>query len=262
MSRQHLSHADQTFVGKARSPGYEGGKHGIELTHVYWYDLGAPAATDADALIKAATSTELPDTETVTYTAASNTNSSPADGVISDSSESITTQDGTTVTVWTLDVPRNVVSTVTHASSVVAMTIVVTGYDQYFAKMSETLTVAATGTSQVDAGKKAFKYIESIAITAAADAEANTLNFGTGDVFGLPFAVGALNKVILFANNGVEDAAAFVAADTNTATATTGDVRGTVDPTTAADATATFAVWMVVDRTSDQNAFGVTQFAG
>jgi hypothetical protein len=170
--------------------------------------------------------------------------------------------DGADRTVYVLDVPRNVTIAVTHDTSIVALTVVFSGYDQYGVPMSESLAVTATGTSKTAAGKKAFKYISSIAITAAADATTDTLNCGWGDVLGLPYKLPALSD--FFTNgtyfNEVLEATAptVVAGDTTTATTTTGDVRGTVDTNSAMDGSAV-SVWYKTDPTSEVTLFGITQ---
>ena len=151
----------------------------------------------------------------------------------------IATFDG--VSCWKLDVPRNITSTVTHGSSVVAMTIDVHGYDEYGDAMSETITVAATGTSQADAGLKAFKYVKQIDLIAAGNAEANTVNVGFGDVLGLPFFLPDVGYVLAELEDGAAPTAGTVVAGATAApTATTGDVRGTYDPNSAADGAAKF----------------------
>jgi len=225
---------------------------GVSIGAVAMIDLGAPDVLDADFLVKAATSTELPDTETVTYTPDTD-GTTPTDGaapVVVRSS----------VNYWELDVARNLVSTVTHGSSVVAMTIKIIGQDVFGATMSETLTVAATGTSQVDATLKAFKWVRSIAITAAADAEANTLNFGTGDVLGLPIRLPDLGYVLKEMEDGAAPTAGTVVAGVDTvATATTGDVRGTYDPNSATDGALAFKLLVWGADPTDK---GVAQFAG
>jgi hypothetical protein len=215
-------------------------------------ELGTPDVLDADFLIKAATSTELPDTETVTYTPDTD-GTTPTDGV-----GPVVVRSG--VNYWELDVPRNLISTVTHGSSVVAMTIKIIGQDIYGATMSQTLTVAATGTSQVDVTTKAFKWVRSIAITAVADAEANTLNFGTGDVLGLPIRLPGSGHVLREMEDGAAPTAgAFVAAVDSAATATSGDVRGTYDANSACDGDLNFKLMVWGADPVDK---GVAQFAG
>lgn len=223
------------------------GRRGLIIPDIAVVEFGAVETLDADALIDAATSTELPDTETVTYTFPGS--ASPVDGAASDG---------------VLDVPRNITAAASHGSSVVAMTIVVTGKDEYGNTMVEQLSIAATGTSQTAAGKKAFKSVTSIAITAAADAEANTLDVGFGDVLGLPFRVDGKGQIICTSADGsVEDATIVVADTTDPATATDGDVRGTVDFTTASDGTVEFTALMIRKQTSDaESMFGVAQYAG
>lgn len=250
-TKQHLGHADEAYIGAAY---YEAafallGRKGQPVNPTVRVDLGAPITLDADGLIKAATSTELPDTETVTYTFPDDGGTSPVDGA---------NQTGI------LDVPRNITVATTHGSSVVAMTIVVTGTDYYGDIISETIAVAATGTSQSDAGAKAFKTVTSIAITAAADAEANTVNIGWGDVLGLPYRADNGTVFAFFADNTEELASAtVVVADTNTATGTTGDVRGTITPNTACDGSVNYYALMIPAANNTKEAlFGVDNYAG
>jgi hypothetical protein len=245
MPKYHLTHADRLFWGGGHHPGIfnDLGRKGMEITPIVKIDLGAPLTLDTNGLIVAATSTELPDTETVTYTFPA-TSSSP--------------QDGANLT-GIMDVPRNITSVTTHGSSIVAMTILVTGTDTYGEAMSELITVAATGTSEIDDGIKAFKTVTSIAITAAADAEANTLNMGFGDVLGLPYKLeGEYDVLAQYADTTEEKlASVWVAAvATDPATTTTGDVRGTVNPDTACDGSVNYYVWMKVDDVSTKTGLG------
>jgi len=250
MSKQHMGHADETYIGAAQyGPAHARyGRKGQLVSMVARYVLGAPLTLDADGLIKAATSTELPDTETVTYDLDS-IGTSPADGAS---------------TTWILDVPRNVTVTTTHDSSVVAMTVTVTGTDEYGETLVELVTVAATGTSQADATVKAFKTVTSLAITAAADAEANTCNIGWGNALGLPIRMDAGTCIAFFADNTEElTEATSVVAVTSTATSTTGDVRGTITPNTACNGTVNFVACIIpAANNSKENLFGVTQYGG
>jgi hypothetical protein len=207
------------------------------------FSLGSPAAAVADALIKAATGAELPNADTITYTTADD-NTTPLDGSIA-APANVLMSDGVAHLVWALDVPRNIASTTTHASAVVAMTILVTGFDQYKQPLSELLTVTAGTTSKAVAGKKAFKYIESIAIASAGNATTNTLNAGFGDVLGLPYQLIEKSDLLSTWFNQVEEATlpTVVVADTNTETTTTGDKRGTIDLNSALDGS-TVRVWM------------------
>lgn len=244
-TKHHITSAAQLYYGDGYHPGIfnDNARKGAEMTPIVKIDLGAPIVGDPNALIVAATSTELPDTETVTYTFPVAT-ASPQDGV------NLT---------GIMDVPRNITSITSHGSSVVAMTILVTGTDTYGEAMSELLTVAATGTSQAADGAKAFKTVTSIAVTAAADAEANTLNMGFGDVLGLPYKLeGEYDVIAQYADTTEEKlASVWVAAvTTDPATTTTGDVRGTVNPDTTLDGSVNFYVWMKVADPSTKVGLG------
>jgi len=174
--------------------------------------LGTPVAADTDDLIKAATSTELPNAETVTYTVAT-TGTSPVDGVN---------------TTWTADVPRTVLATATHASSLVAMTITITGKDDYGEALVSVLSITATGTSKTAQGTKAFRSISSIAITSAGNAESNTLDIGFSGAIGLPtfLASGAYVLKEIVSGAAASAAGTFTAGSMSTPSTTTSDRRG------------------------------------
>jgi hypothetical protein len=87
--------------------------------------------------------------------------------------------------VATFDFARNVVITVTHNSSVVAMSGVITGTDIHGRAVTEAWSVTATGTSKVFTGAVAFKTITGITEVVLADASANTIIAGDGKVLGL-----------------------------------------------------------------------------
>ena len=264
MSNHNITRADNVFAGAAYFPRYHNGEFatttGAPMTFVRQVSLGSPIALDANGLVSAATSTELPNNATITYTTA-NDGSSPFDNADTPAVATITDSTGATRSVWPLDVPRNLTAAVTHASSAVAMSIVVTGFDQYGQMMKETLSTAATGQSQAATGKKAFKYILSIAITSAGNATTNTLNMGWADVIGLPFKADLVADVFrVYFNDAIDDSATVVAADDQTPTATTGDVRGTVDTNSAADGSS-IVVWMKVDGTTTAKLFGQAQYS-
>src|SRR5438309_1278968 len=77
---------------------------------------------------------------------------------------------------------RNVVVTVTHATSIVAENGVITGIDIYGRQIVENWSVTATGTSKTYVTKKCFKYVTSVTITSASDASANTNTVGDGGI--------------------------------------------------------------------------------
>jgi len=146
------------------------------------------------------------------------------------STKSIVRQDG--VTVIQLDCPR-AVSIVSGTGTLTNRNVTITGYDYYGQPMSE---VIATGTVQSTTvkGKKAFYQVATATISAALGA---TIAIGTTDILGIPVRVFNVAYIASVKSNSTlaQDAGTFVAADTATATTTTGDVRGTYVPATASD---------------------------
>lgn len=141
------------------------------------------------------------------------------------SARSIVRADG--VTVIQLNTPR----ALQVNTSTTARAITVSGYDYYGQAMTETITVSVAGTPVN--GKKAFYQVASATITGSATA----VTIGTTDILGLPircFDAGFIVKVG-WNNTLAQDAGTFVAADMATATATTGDVRGTYVPSSASN---------------------------
>lgn len=133
---------------------------------------------------------------------------------------------------YALDVPRGLVITI-GTGTITNRNITISGFDYYGQAMSE---VIATGTVQSTtvAGLKAFYVVTSITTSGAVG---GTVAVGTTDVLGLPVRVTNVAYVASVKSNNTlaQDAGAFVAADTATATTTTGDVRGTYDPATASN---------------------------
>lgn len=143
---------------------------------------------------------------------------------------SVVRQDGTTVIQ--LDCPRAVSITI-GAGTITDRAVTVTGFDFYGQRMSEVIQTGTTQSTTIN-GKKAFFQIASVNV---ANTVGGTLAVGTADIFGCPVRVTNLGYVGTLAwNNALARAAGtFTAADTATATTTTGDVRGTYAPANAAD---------------------------
>lgn len=145
--------------------------------------------------------------------------------------------------VATFDVPRNVVITVTHASSVVAMSGTITGTDEYGNTITEAWSVTATGTSKTFTGKKAFKTITGITEVVGADASTNTIIAGNGKVLGLPFKA-AIPVITAETEDGaVPTAGVLVAAST----ASTADARGTYTPNSTLNGALDFVVYFICE---------------
>lgn len=138
-------------------------------------------------------------------------------------------------------------------------TFTVAGYDIYGVPMTETITGVNNSTAS---GKKAFKYIASV--TPAGTLSGTAVTVGTGDVFGIPLRSDYWHEVTVYWNSALITAATgYVAAVTTTATATTGDVRGTYAVQSASDATKRLAIFVqpsVANISSATGLVGVTQF--
>lgn len=259
--RHNVSFADKHYAGRGRDRRLVKINHalGAEVVLLSPVNFGAPGVPDADYVVKAATSTELPDTETVTYDATDDA-VSPLDSAMP-APAAVRMADDDLHTVWDVSddaaYGRNLVSVVTHGSAVVAMTITLSGFDYLGRAISELHTITAGTTSKTVTGAKAFKWLESIEITAAADAEANTLNLGTGSKLGLPYALQEIGHMIQASIGGVQELinvasnATVVAADATAATNATGDTRGTIAFNTALDGSKEAKCLMYVERKGD-----------
>jgi hypothetical protein len=146
--------------------------------------------------------------------------------------------------VATFDVPRNVVAAWTGTA-----VLTVTGTDEYGAVIRES---SGSGTSL--AGKKAFKTITSV----VPSANITSATVGSGDVLGLPVALPETALVLKEIEDGVAaTAGTLVAAVRSTASATTGDVRGTYDPNSACDGSKKFQLIVALPLLSDK---GIAQY--
>jgi hypothetical protein len=138
-------------------------------------------------------------------------------------------------TVLQLDCPRAVQLTTASGTIVTSRTITVSGFDYYGQPMSEAIATGTTSSAVANvAGKKAFFQISGITISGALPV---AITVGTTNVLGLPVRVFNVSYVASVKSNNTlaQDAGTFVAADTATATTTTGDVRGTYAPATASN---------------------------
>ena len=261
---------------------------------VHLLDLGSPATADADGYVE---------TQNITSAGAYSVDTTISAALLAAALDGVA------------DVPRNVVGAWTTSAA-----ITVTGTDEYGAVLVESCTSAVTL-----ATKKAFKTVTDI----TTDVNITSATFGTGDVFGLPEAVGKVDQILGVFQDGVEvpsltataasalevsalsatyasatdtamelvpetsatNAAAtinqnfydivaqlnllttdvvairefvgihgtFVAAVGAEATTSTGDVRGTYDPPSAANGDRGFKILAAVHTPNDK---GVTQFDG
>lgn len=231
MASHNISHAASLFAGGAYHPGVASahdGKLGAPLTPVAKVSLGTPVFGDVDAVAATQDGTAL--------------------------SASIAA--ALTSPVVTLDVPRNV--TITSAGNDSAITFTVTGTDVYGATLVETITGANAGLAS---GKKAFKTITRVQPSAAA---AGNVSVGFGDVLGLPYRLNARSDVLAQYAGATEESGSsvFVVGDGTAATATTGDVRGTINPNATLNGSTEIVVWMAVDGSTAAKLGGVPQYGG
>ena len=121
----------------------------------------------------------------------------------------------------------------TYTLGVAPVTVTVSGFDVYGQAMSEAITSSAAVSTAVS-GLKAFYLITSVTVSGATG---TALTVGTTNVLGIPVRVANIAYVASVKSNNTlaQDAGTFVASDTNTATTTTGDVRGTYTPATASN---------------------------
>lgn len=145
--------------------------------------------------------------------------------------------------VATLTPARNVVITVTHASSVVAMSGTITGKDMYGRIITEAWSVTATGTSKTFTGAVAFKTITSITEVIAADASTNTIIVGDGKKLGLSFKA-ATPRIVAETEDGALPTAGTIVAASAAANA---DYRGTYAPNSTLNGALDFVVYYIVD---------------
>lgn len=115
---------------------------------------------------------------------------------------------------------------ITSAANIATEVFTVRGYDLYSMPQTETITGVNANTVN---GKKAWKYISSVTPSATT---ASTASVGTADIFGIPIRCDNFGYYYGVWDNIAQVVAQFTAADTTSpATATTGDVRGTVSLT-------------------------------
>jgi hypothetical protein len=157
----------------------------------------------------------------------------------------------------TLDVPRSVQVASTSQTDT-TQTATFTGTDTYGIALVETMTL--NGTNAV-LGLKAFKTVSRVAMSAST---VGNVSAGSGDKFGVPYRINKFGSMQAFWdatwNSG---SGTTTLAVTSTATATTGDVRGTYLPATASDGTRTLALWVYMDDVDSNNGlYGVDQYGG
>jgi len=215
------SFSDDLYLGGARlttddpnpAPGanpQQGGFGVGPLGRVYHWDVGIPVATSNTNIVTAAA---IGSSLTAVLTAGTGT--------------SFVTN-GRGERVLQLDTPRAV--SVTASANEAARVVTITGYDRYGQKMSQDISGLNVNTVL---GTKAFWQILLVTISAAS---VGNISVGVTARLGIPVRVTSIVYIIAMratatALNAVAAGTVAAADGTSPATALTGDVRGTVEPT-------------------------------
>lgn len=141
-------------------------------------------------------------------------------------------------------------------------TATVTGYDMYGYLIHSQVTLGSGSTVNTT---KCFKAVTQI--TLAGTLSGSNVGAGWSDIYELPFYTNGQTTFWGFWNNAiVQGTGTFVAGVTSTASATTGDVRGTWVPGSGSDGTKRLTLWQhpvistMVSSGVNIGMFGVNQF--
>ncbi len=162
----------------------------------------------------------------------------------------------TLATPFVLDVPRALQMTSSSGSDTTQV-VTARGFDEYGVAISENFAINGTG---VISGKKAFKTVVSYQSTVAF---VGNISIGFLNILGLPYYLPAqtgtgIGNVLKESQDGATPTAGTAVGGVLTkATATTGDIRGTILPNTTPDGTKVYSVYMFV---ADPSFLGVPQF--
>jgi len=224
MSRHTITHADEIFIGAPQAGGINQSLRGTSLTVIHRQIIEDAEAPDPDAIVEA-----------VAVAAA---------GAV--------TLDGTLVSggVATLDFARNISLDSANAGDT-TQTATITGTDIVGNPQVE--DVDLNGTTEVFSAK-AFKTVTSVVLDGSM---AGDLIVGTpvaGDTeFGLDVKlVEAFDVLHAFEADGTDEGGTFTTADaTSPATATTGDTKGTYNPSNAPDGSVDYILYFVPQLTKE-----------
>ena len=232
MPKHLISRASQLFFGDAYLPAAFASNErvGAPITPITKISLGSPAVSVTTA---AATAQAVAGAANLTL-----------DGTLAAAG------------VVTFLTARNIQAVSTGAGDT-TQTITLTGTDIWGMPVVE--TVALNGTTIVK-GLKAFKTITRIAVSAAC---AGNVSVGNSTALGLPYRLTTKSDLMQTWFNQVVEATVptVVIGDATTATATTGDPRGTILLNSALNGSAV-SIYAALDPTSYESLFGVPQFAG
>jgi len=137
-----------------------------------------------------------------------------------------------TINLWNPQALVGRCLTYTAAASATYTTATTNGYDIYGYPITEQVTLTANSTVT---GKKAFKYIRSVTLSGGTADTTHAYSIGTSALVGLPIRADSSGELTAAAAaslsvlNPVTNFTGFTAAVNTYPTATTGDVRGTID---------------------------------
>lgn len=241
MAKHQISHADELFFGNsdyAPGVGYWE-RDGQQITPPMRYNWGGvrPVVADVDAVSAARSYTQ--------------------GGAITINGS------WTTNGVASFDVPRNITINMAGGSSGGStMTYSFLGTDMYGALMTEFI-FGPNSSLSAGIGLKAFKTVLSGSVPQTMSIP---VSVGFGTKMGLPFTITDRRDVLKFSANSTDEltTATIAGADTtSTATATTGDTRGTIIPNTTANSATTYTVWFAaINFDTKINLYGVDQYVG
>ena len=235
-TRHGISYADELYAGNVFYYRYApDNRRGTQLSHLFVRDYGAVAASAPAGL---ATSQALATT-----------------GL---------TMTGTMVSagVGTLDVPRAISIGSATGGDLSVATFVIRGTDEW----GEALTENIVGNTTISVGSKAFKTVTSIIPTASSAllVQVGTASTAAGTKLGLPFRIADKGKLLGIYQDGQPITGGTVVvglATTVTVTATNGDTRGTVAPSTVPDGTIRYTVLMNIVHNDEKDVvFGITPY--
>lgn len=170
----------------------------------------------------------------------------------------VTTTTINNASYYALDVPRSL--TVNGVTGTLTSTFTVNGLDQYFKTMTQTFTGPFGFTSVTT--QKAFAYVAGTSgVTISGNAGTGAISVGTSDTLGAPYRMPSFEYGRFAYNSiGITSSAGFTAADGTTATALTGDTRGTYALPSAADGSKRMTCVIALNGTNNTaSAFGVVQ---
>lgn len=171
-----------------------------------------------------------------------------------------------TIQIWdpTKALARNI--RVSAQGTASGATFVIAGYDLYGYPISETIT-GPVGTGSAYAlteGLKGFKYVASV--TSNGTATATGIAIGFGDTFSFPLRADRFTELqVAVGNTAIIASTGFTASVTTTATATSGDIRGTYGLQTSSNGVLRLSVYQspqVSNCSTAAGLLGVSQYSG